>query len=33
MEHRSDEAPGRTEDDSLGHCLERLGVNLGDAPC
>ena len=29
MEHRSDGAPGRTKDDTLGHGLERLG----DAPC
>ena len=33
MEHRSDGAPGRTEDDTLGYDPERLGVNLGDVPC
>jgi hypothetical protein len=33
MEHRSDGAPGQNEDDTFGHGLERLGVNLGDVPC
>ena len=33
MEHRSDRAPRRPEDDCVRHGLELLGLTLGDAPC